>query len=397
MQTVENKLIKLAPPGLEGICGELLLNGSIPEDPQGSGAGGRQGIATTRALPILLCMDAKSLLVRVYRLFAGACLVTHAVNAEVNQAQELAPGVWFHEGDIGRKGHCNNGWVVFEDHVLVIDANFPSGAQKVLPKIRAQTDRPIRFVFDTHHHGDHAYGNQFWHEQGAAVLAHEGVLAEMKRFETGYFTTTPGRWEDTAKQRPDVAQSRLRPPALLFAKEMILEDRRHRVELRHFGVAHTRGDGFAWLPTERILFTGDACVNGPYNFMGDGHTGDWVTTLEAARALNPKLVCPGHGLMGGPEVLDHQIAYIQTLRAEVKKLVAAKKTQVEVKAAVENIKATLQKQEPIAIYVGSSLSSQVEKVYVEMGGKPFESAQRFVPASDNEVVWLKPKPTFRSQ
>jgi len=57
--------------------------------------------------------------------------------AEVSQPQKIASGVWFHEGDIGRKGHRNNGWIVFDDFILVIDANFPSGAQVVSPKIRA--------------------------------------------------------------------------------------------------------------------------------------------------------------------------------------------------------------------------------------------------------------------
>ncbi len=320
-----------------------------------------------------------------------------AALADVNQAEEIAPGVWFHEGDIGRKGHCNNGWILFDDFVLVVDANFPSGAQVVLPKIRAQTEKPIRFVVDTHHHGDHAYANQYWQEQGAVIVAHEGVLAEMKRVETGFFGTKPGSWEGVAQQRPDVAQSRLRPPGLLFSREMVFTDPHHRVELRHFGVAHTRGDGFAWLPEERILFTGDACVNGPYNYMGDGHTGDWLTTLENARALKPKVVCPGHGRMGGPEVLDQQIAYLKSLRNEVKQLVDARKSAAEVKASVETLRATLREQPQIGHYVGNMFASQVEKVYVEMGGKPFESAQapagtkpqRYVPGDDREVVWTR--------
>ena len=133
---------------------------------------------------------------------------------------------------------------------------------------------------------------------------------------------------------------------------MIFDDGHHRVELLHFGIAHTRGDGFAWLPRERILFTGDACVNGPYNFMGDGDTGEWVKTLQAARKLQPKTICPGHGPMGGPEVLDNQIAFITELRKEVKKLVDAGMKPEEVKAAASLIKETLRKQDNIAIYIG---------------------------------------------
>jgi glyoxylase-like metal-dependent hydrolase (beta-lactamase superfamily II) len=232
------------------------------------------------------------------------------------------------------------------------------------------TDRPIRFTFNTHHHGDHAYGNQIWSENGATPVAHAGVLEEMKKYETGYFGDKPGRWEDTAKERKDVAATKLKPPTLLFNKDLVFDDGQHRVELRHFGVAHTHGDGFAWLPKERILFTGDACVNGPYNFMGDGDSGEWVKTLEAARQLQPKTVCPGHGQRGGPEVLDHQIAFFVGLRREVKKLVDAGMKPQEVKAAAALIKETLRKQENIALYLGSFFDAQVEKVYVEMGGQP---------------------------
>lgn len=293
-------------------------------------------------------------------------------SAEVNKVETVAPDVYFHEGDLEAKGHCNNGWIIFEDYVLVIDGNFPSGAQEVIPKIRAMTSKPIRFAFNTHHHGDHAYGNQIWVESGATPVAHAGVVEEMKKYETGYYGNKPGRWEEAAKTRKDVAESKLKPPTLLFRKDMIFDDGRHRVELLHFGVAHTHGDGFAWLPKEKILFTGDACVNGPYNYMGDGDSGQWVKTLEAAKQLGATFICPGHGPKGGANVLDDQIAFFTELRKEVKKV--AKKKPEDVKAAVDKIKATLQRNKQIARYLGSFFTAQVEKVYMEMGGKAFQPA-----------------------
>jgi glyoxylase-like metal-dependent hydrolase (beta-lactamase superfamily II) len=291
-------------------------------------------------------------------------------SAAVNQVATVAPGVYFHEGDVGRKGHCNTGWIVFEDFILVVDANFPSGAEEVLPKIRAISPKPVRFVFDTHHHGDHAYGNEFWRRQGAVAVAHAGVLAEMKRFETGYYGNTPGRWEDVAKGRKDVAASRLHPPVLTFERELLLEDGMHQVELRHLGTAHTRGDGFVWLPKQRILFTGDACVNGPYNSMGDADTTAWVRTLEAARALQPKVICPGHGPMGGPEILEHQLEFITSLRSEVRKLIADGLSAQEIKAAAKLIKETLRRRDPLALYIGPFFESQVEKVHADLTRSP---------------------------
>src|SRR6266852_3502906 len=106
-------------------------------------------------------------------LLLANCLAVSG-RAEVNKAEQIAPDVYFHEGDLKGHGHCNNGWIIFDDYVLVIDGNFPSGAQEIIPKIKAITDKPIRFAFDTHHHGDHAYGNLVWIENGATPVAHAG-------------------------------------------------------------------------------------------------------------------------------------------------------------------------------------------------------------------------------
>ena len=295
--------------------------------------------------------------------------------AEVNRVEKIADNVYFHEGDLKGKGHCNNGWIVFDDYVLVIVGNFPSGAHEIIPKIKAITDKPIRFTFDTHHHGDHAYGNQIWVDQGAVPVAHAGVIEEMKKYETGYYDSKPGRWEDTAKNRPDVAASKLKPPTLLYNTDMIFDDGKHRVELLHFGVAHTHGDGFAWLPKEKILFTGDAAVNGPYNYVADGDVGQWIKTLEAAKKLGAKVVCPGHGPMGGPEVLEDQQKFFMTLRIEAKHLVDARKSSDEMKTMVNTIKETLRKDDQTARYVGDGFAAQLEKACVELGGQPFINKQ----------------------
>jgi cyclase len=307
-------------------------------------------------------------------LFAVLVLTTPAF-AQVNEVKQLAPSVYFHEGNI-LQGHCNNGWVVMQDYVLVVDANFPSGAKVVLPKIKATTDKPIRFAFDTHHHGDHAYGNQTFADNGAVIVAHRGVLEELRKYETGLFgggTGKPGRWEDAAKTRKDVADSKLKAPSLLYNKDLTFDDGKIRVELLHFGVAHTHGDGFAWLPNERILFTGDACVNGPFNYVADGSITEWIETLERAKQLKPKIVCPGHGPTGGPEMLENQQAYFKQLHARVKKLVDEKKTPEQVKGEVERIKQELQAQPDIRKYVSDAVAQHVEKVYVELGGKAFAS------------------------
>jgi glyoxylase-like metal-dependent hydrolase (beta-lactamase superfamily II) len=105
--------------------------------------------------------------------------------------------------------------------------------------------------------------------------------------------------------------------------------------------------------------------------MGDGDSEQWVKTLAAAKKLGAKAICPGHGPLGTVQILDDQQSFFVELRKHVKKYAGRKPE--EIKAAVEDIRTALLKQKPIARYVGDSFTAQVEKVYVEMGGKPFQS------------------------
>jgi cyclase len=312
----------------------------------------------------------------------GLVAARSPARSEVGKVERLAPDVYFYEGDLTGRGHCNNGWVVFEDYVLVIDANFPSGAKETLAKIREITDKPVRFAFDTHHHGDHAYGNQVWVENGAVPVAHTGVVEEMKKYE-------PSRWEEAAKSREDVRESKLKPPSVLFPETLIFDDGKHRVELRHFGVAHTRGDGFAWLPKEKILFTGDACVNGPYNYMGDGDSGQWVRTLSRAQRLGATTIGPGHGPSGTSTLLDEQILYLQTLRRRVKSAVDGK-SPGEVQAAIGTLRGQITADPRIARFVGDFFPAQVAKVYQELTGKALPDRKAERDAERWHLAWHHP-------
>ncbi len=290
--------------------------------------------------------------------------VLSPARAQTNTVQSVAPDVYFHQGDHSFV-YCNNGWVVFDDYVLVVDANYPGGAKIVLPKLRATTDKPIRFVVDTHGHPDHSFGNAFWAAEGAMPVAHTGAAEQLR-------TAGPAAWAAAAPTRPDVAASHLLLPGLTYTDAMVFDDGKHRVELHWFGVAHTRGDTLVWLPREKILFTGDLCVNGSYNFIGDSDTAGWIQVLEKAKALGAEKVCPGHGPIGGPEVVADQQGYLLELRRGVQALVDAKKSPAEVKAAVPALAAELRKIGPIARYVPSDFwfTAHVDKVFQEMGGAP---------------------------
>jgi glyoxylase-like metal-dependent hydrolase (beta-lactamase superfamily II) len=193
-------------------------------------------------------------------------------DAQPNTIRQIAPGVWFREGDIEHAGHCNNAIIEMKDYLIIVDANFPSGARAVLEDARKVSSKPVKFVFDTHHHGDHLYGNPVFTQMGAVTIAYQGVDDELKRYE-------PARFQGTAKQRKDVAELNRdapEPPQKTFTKSpYVMNDGARRVELYFFGWAHTRGDGFLFVPKEKVLCTGDAAVNGPYNYTGDGNIGNW--------------------------------------------------------------------------------------------------------------------------
>src|SRR5436853_5608663 len=104
-------------------------------------------------------------------------------DAQANTVKLIAPGVWFREGDILGQGHCNNIIIEMKDYLVVVDANFPSGARAALADCRRISNKPVKYVFDTHHHGDHSYGNPVWTQTGATTLAYIGVAEEMKRYE----------------------------------------------------------------------------------------------------------------------------------------------------------------------------------------------------------------------
>jgi len=284
--------------------------------------------------------------------------------AQINTVQNIAPGVYFHEGD-PRLGTCNNGWIVMNDYVVEVDANYPVGARIVIPKIREITDKPVRFVVDTHFHPDHSFGNQVWADEGAVPVAHAAALEELER-------SGASAWELSAKSRPDVAASKLKLPSLVYTDSMVFDDGQHRVELRWPGVAHTRGDTLVWLPHERILFTGDVCVNGSFNYVHDSDIGGWIRALESAKKLGAQRVCPGHGPVGGPEVIADQQGYFVELQRGVRELVDAGKSPAEVKAAAPELAARLKKITRIRRYVPSDLyfTAHVEKAYMELGGGP---------------------------
>jgi phosphoglycerate dehydrogenase-like enzyme/glyoxylase-like metal-dependent hydrolase (beta-lactamase superfamily II) len=237
-----------------------------------------------------------------------------------NDVKEVAPGVFFRYSAISPTepaifGGSNNIWVVFEDYVVVVDANFPKEAGDVIQAIKKTTDKPIRYVLDTHHHGDHAYGNAVFGAAGAGVVAQTNC-ARLLRVNGPREFAEAGRGPTGRK---DIAASTLKVPNVVFDDKLVLDDGKQRVEFLFFGHAHTAGDAFAYLPKHKIVCTGDACVNGAYNFMGHSDSASWIRVLERAQQLDVNMVLPGHGPVAGKDLLEKQKRYFVELRHQVKK------------------------------------------------------------------------------
>ena len=251
-----------------------------------------------------------------------------------NDVAEVAPGVFFRYASISATdpkipfGGCNNIWIVCKDHVVVVDANFPKEAADVIADIRKTTDKPIKYVLDTHHHGDHAYGNCIWAKHGAKIIASTNAARLLK-------TNGPKQWTDAGKDRADIRNNELKPADIPFDDLYVLDDGTQRIEFRHFGHSHTSGDAVAYLPKHKILCTGDACVNGSFNFMGHANSASWIKCLEGMEKLEIDLICPGHGAVTGKDLLAKQKRYFVDLRAEVQKGLDVKKSAADIAAGLD--------------------------------------------------------------
>jgi cyclase len=249
---------------------------------------------------------------------------------------QLAPGVFVWQGDTNIRRPANCTWVIFKDYVLVIDANFPWGAREILPEIRKTTTKPLRFVFNTHYHSDHSFGNGVFMAEGATIVAsaETGVESHAKLGDVASGILARGdRPGANIYEKETAAETRaqgykVEHPTVLFEGRMAFDDGEHRVELIRVGPGHTIGDSVAWLPKEKILIAGDLLVNwdtGNNVADRDADLDNWVKVLDQLAQWDVKIVVPGHGRVAasgsGPapaDVLRGQRAYLADMTAQVR-------------------------------------------------------------------------------
>ena len=274
-------------------------------------------------------MKNSSIVITLVLLLAGTCR-THAQDLPplVHRAAE---GVYYRQSEDSKRIIATTSWIEFRDFIVVVDANFPWGAGPILRDLKKTTSKPVRFVLDTHYHADHSYGNGVFAEQGATIVSSDDTATDSR-------TRNTPAWEKNSDTGEfDLKQYRLVHPQLTFHDKLVIEDGERRLELLRVGPAHTRGDVVAWLPKERILFTGDICTTRAQNNLSDPGMDPegWVRVLGQLAQMNPAVVVPGHGVQGTVDALLGQQAYLSTVIQQVKAGIAGGATPEQIEKEIE--------------------------------------------------------------
>ena len=210
--------------------------------------------------------------------------------------EEIAEDIYQARGEGNLMVGSNAAVIVNETDVLVIDSHIsPAAAAALARELTSITDKPIKYVVNTHFHFDHAHGNQVYpadvqiigHEFTYEMLASGGSIGRTYERFQDWIASEPGGNEGQQGLIPT-------PPNMTFADRMTLLRGSREIQLLFFGRGHTGGDVVVYLPQEKVLFTGDLLLE-EIPYMGDADRNDWVETLETLSQLDFDIVVPGHG------------------------------------------------------------------------------------------------------
>jgi glyoxylase-like metal-dependent hydrolase (beta-lactamase superfamily II) len=252
---------------------------------------------------------------------------------------QLSESAWAYTAE----GDPNSGVIIGDDAVMIVDTTAtPAMAQDLIARIREITDKPIKYVVLSHYHAVRVLGASAYFNEGAQqVIASRGTYemivergeadmkSEIERFPRLFagVETVPG----------------LTWPTLVFEKEITLFLGKLEVRIAHLGSGHTKGDTVVWLPSEKVLFSGDLVEYDAACYCGDAQLAEWPATLDALAALKPQKLVPGRGpALTSPEEVANGLAYtkdfVTTLFQAGKEAVADK---LDLKAAMAHTRRTM--------------------------------------------------------
>jgi glyoxylase-like metal-dependent hydrolase (beta-lactamase superfamily II) len=219
--------------------------------------------------------------------------------------QKLSPNCWAFTAE----GDPNTGVIVGDDGVMVIDAQAtPLMAREVIRRIRRVTSRPIKYVVLTHYHAVRVLGASAYRAQH--IIASEATLGLIKERGAADMKSEIGRFPRLFRGAHTIPG--LTWPTLAFRGELTLMMGKLEVRIIHAGAGHTSGDTIVWVPSQRVLFSGDLVEYEAGVYTGDAHLEAWPHTLEYLRSLKPKALVPGRGpALTTPAASDKAIRYTQ--------------------------------------------------------------------------------------
>lgn len=201
---------------------------------------------------------------------------------------ELAEGVYAYTAE----GDPNSGVIIGDDSVLVIDGQAtPIMAQDVIRRIREITDKPIKHVLLSHYHAVRVLGTSAY--EPTNIIASQNTYDLIVERGQQDFDSELGRFPRLFAGVDSVPG--LTWPTMVFQKELTLWMGKREVRISHPGRGHTKGDTIAWLPEEKILFSGDLVEYGATPYSGDAYHKQWPATLDKLLELKPEKLVPGRG------------------------------------------------------------------------------------------------------
>jgi cyclase len=221
----------------------------------------------------------------------------------------------------------NIGVLVGADGVLIVDDEYASLVPKIKAAVAQLSPKPIRFVVNTHWHGDHTGGNAPMGTDGAVIVAQDNVYKRLSTEQVNGFS------KKTIPPSPAVAL-----PQVTFADSVTFQFDGEEVAVLHVAAAHTDGDSVIWFKKANVVHMGDNFFNGLYPFIDTGSGGS-IDGMVAAVGLvlgridDQTKVIPGHGPLGSKADLKKFHDMLATVRDRIKKAIQQGKTQDQVVAS----------------------------------------------------------------